>query len=133
MSGVVLPPYGVWLGVEVSREADGSPRFRLPFGERVIGRPRFLHGGAIAGLLELAAIGTLLDRVKDETPPPRVKPVTVTVDYMRGGRERDTIAYARITRLGARVANVESYAWQEGPDKPIASSRLTLMLYRDVE
>lgn len=131
MSAPVLPPYGIWLGVRVEQADDGTPRFCLPFSQRVVGRPGFLQGGAIAGLLELAAIGTVLDAVKDEAPPPRIKPVTVTVDYMRGGRERDTIAYARITRLGARVANVESYAWQESPDKPIASSRLTLMLYRD--
>ena len=131
MTALVLPPYGVWLGVRTGREADGSPRFVLPFGQRVVGRPGFLQGGAIAGLLELAAIGTVLDAVKDNPSPPRIKPVSVTVDFMRGGRERETIAYARITRLGARVANVESYAWQETPDKPIAASRLTLMLYRE--
>jgi uncharacterized protein (TIGR00369 family) len=131
MNTPVLPPYGVWLGVEVARADDGAPRFRLPFGQAIVGRPGFIQGGAIAGLLELAAIGTVLDAVKDEVSPPRVKPVTVTVDFMRGGRERETIAYARITRLGARVANVESYAWQESPDKPIASARLTLMLYRE--
>ncbi len=131
MSAVTLPPYGIWMGVEVRHEADGSPRFVLPFADRVVGRPGFLQGGAIAGLLELAAIGTLLHAVKDEPAPPRIKPVTVTVDFMRGGRERDTIAYARIARLGARAANVESYAWQESPEKPIAASRLTLMLYRE--
>ena len=31
----------------------------MPFDEDVVGRPGFLHGGAIAGLLEFAAFTTL--------------------------------------------------------------------------
>jgi acyl-coenzyme A thioesterase PaaI-like protein len=54
----------------------------------------------------------------------------VTVDFMRGGRERDTYAAAIISRLGNRIANVEAIAWQEGRDKPIASARMNLMLRR---
>lgn len=129
--GPVLPPYGEWLGVTVERDPAGGPRFVLPFGERVLGRPGFLHGGAIAGLLEIAAVGTLLETVARETPPRRIKPVTVTVDFMRGGRERPTFATARIARLGGRIANVEVHAWQDDADKPIAAARMTLMIYRD--
>ena len=41
-----------------------------------------------------------------------MKPITVTVDYMRGGTPRDTFATAEIQRLGSRIANVEAIAWQ---------------------
>ena len=46
-----------------------------------------------------------------------MKPVTVTVDYMRGGAEAlgDTFAARAIERLGKRIANVEALAWQTGP------------------
>ena len=59
-----------------------------------------------------------------------VKPINVTVDFMRGGRERDTFAAATIGRLGSRIANVEAVAWQESRDKPIASARMNLMVRR---
>ena len=124
-----LPPYGDFLGIAVDRDADGALLFRMPFGDAVVGRPGFLHGGAIAGLLEIAAVGTLRDALSVE-PGASVKPITVTVDYMRGGRERDTFAAARITRLGARIANVEAFAWQEDRDRLIASARMNLMLRR---
>ena len=126
---LTLPPYADFLGVSVDRDAAGALLFRLPYGDTVVGRPGFLHGGAIAGLLEIAAIGTLRDALAGE-PVASVKPITVTVDYMRGGRERDTFAAARITRLGARIANVEAFAWQETRDKLIASARMNVMLRR---
>jgi uncharacterized protein (TIGR00369 family) len=131
MSGetLALPPYGDFLGIVADRDADGALRFRMPFGGVVIGRPGFLHGGAIAGLLEIAAVGTLRDALADE-PGASVKPINVTVDFMRGGRERDTFAAARITRLGARIANVEAFAWQEDREKRIASARMNLMVRR---
>ena len=46
--------------------ADGELLYRMPFGDKVLGRPGFLHGGAIAGLLEFAAIGTLLRELGDD-------------------------------------------------------------------
>jgi acyl-coenzyme A thioesterase PaaI-like protein len=59
-----------------------------------------------------------------------MKPVTVTVDYMRPGIERETYATAVIERLGATIANVEAFAWQEDRDQPIASARLNFLLER---
>jgi uncharacterized protein (TIGR00369 family) len=126
---LALPPYAAFLGILVDRDADGALMFRLPYGDTVVGRPGFLHGGAIAGLLEIAAVGTLRDALAGE-PGASVKPITVTVDYMRGGRERDTFAAARITRLGARIANVEAFAWQDDREKLIASARMNVMLRR---
>ena len=126
---LALPPYGEWLGLRVTQEGD-ELLFVLPFAETVIGRPRFVHGGALGGLLEIAAVGTLRAALAGETPPPRVRPVTVTFDFMRGGRERETFATARVNRLGARIANVEAFAWQDDRDRPIAAARMTLTIDR---
>ena len=103
-------------------------RFVLPFHDDVVGRPGFLHGGAIAGLLEFAAF-TALDQALDGATVTK-KPVTITVDYMRGGTPRDTYAEAVIERLGNRLANVEAFAWQGERDKPIASARINFLLER---
>ena len=100
----------------------------MPFREDVVGRPGFLHGGAIAGLLEFAAF-TTLSRALDEDKVV-MKPITVTVDYMRGGTDRDTFASATVERLGTRIANVEAFAWQKDRESPIASGRLNFLLDR---
>lgn len=121
-----LPPYAQLLKLRTEEQADGL-RFIMPFHEDVVGRPGFLHGGAIAGLLEFAAFTALSRAIGEEVVK---KPITVTVDYMRGGTPRDTYAEARIERLGKRMANVESYAWQGDRDRPIASARINFLLDR---
>ena len=100
----------------------------MPFGEDVVGRPGYLHGGAIAGLLEFAAFTTLAHEIDDETAA--MKPITVTVDYMRGGTNRDTFATATVERLGTRIANVEAFAWQKDRSSPIAAARINFLLER---
>ena len=100
----------------------------MPFEEDVVGRPGFLHGGAIAGLLEFAAFTTLGRELGDEKVA--MKPITVTVDYMRGGTDRDTFASATVERLGARIANVEAFAWQKERSTPIAAARINFLLDR---
>ena len=123
----VLPPYAQFLDIGTRRE-DGELQFVMPFGDRVIGRPGYLHGGAIAGLLEFAAIGAIHEALGDDEVT--VKPVSVTVSYMRGGTQHDTIAAATVTRIGNRVANVEAHAWQLDRAKPIASAQMTVRLKR---
>lgn len=122
-----LPPYAQLLQLRSEDHGDGL-RFVMPFNDDVVGRPGFLHGGAIAGLLEFAAFTALRRALDDETVT--MKPITVTVDYMRGGTPRDTFADAVIERLGNRIANVEAFAWQGARDKPIASARINFLLER---
>ena len=123
----LLPPYAQLLQLRIE-ERDGAPLFVLPFHDDVVGRPGFLHGGAIAGLLEFAAF-TALERALYDGQVTK-KPITVTVDYMRGGTPGDTYAEAVIERLGKRIANVEAFAWQGERDKPIASARINFLLDR---
>ena len=123
-----LPPYAKLLNLRFEEQQDGSLLVAMPYQEDVVGRPGFLHGGAIAGLLEFAAFSTLARALNDETVV--MKPVTVTVDYMRAGRERETFAAAAVERLGSSIANVEAYAWQEERDQPIAAARLNFLLDR---
>ena len=122
-----LPPYARLLRLTIDDAADG-PLLRMPFHDDVVGRPGFLHGGAIAGLLEFAAFTTLARKIGDAAVA--MKPITVTVDYMRGGTERETFAAADIRRLGARIANIEAFAWQSDRAIPIAAARINFLLER---
>ncbi|GAA0736167.1 PaaI family thioesterase [Sphingomonas japonica] len=126
---MTLPPYADWLGLTVEREGAGPPVLAMPFSARVLGRPGFLHGGALGGLLEMAAVLALRDALGDEAA--RVKPINVTIDFMRGGREKTTCAQGRVTRLGTRVANVEATAWQDDRDIAIAVAHMNYRLVRD--
>ena len=125
-----LPPYAELLGITLAARDGEAPTLVMPFGDAVLGRPGFLHGGAISGLLEVAAIVSLRHALTEEGGG-RIKPVNVTVDFMRGGRDKPTRAAGVVTRLGTRVANVEATAWQDERDKPIAAARMNYLIVRD--
>jgi uncharacterized protein (TIGR00369 family) len=124
---VELPPYAALLGLSLDEEA-AEPTLVLPFAGEVSGRPGFLHGGAIGGLLEMAAIVSLRHALGNSAI--RIKPVNLTVDYMRGGRDKPTRAKGIVRRIGTRVANIDAIAWQDDPDNPIAAARQTFLLVR---
>lgn len=125
-----LPPYAELLHLSAGRGPDGARRYTMPFSDDVVGRPGYLHGGAIAGLLEFAAFTTLAEAVGDAAVV--LKPVTVTVDYLRGANAArgDSHAEAVIERLGNRIANVDAVAWQTDREKPIATARINFLLER---
>lgn len=125
---MTLPPYAHLLGIRIADEADGELRLILPFSDDVMGRPGYLHGGAIAGLLELTAFSTLRKAIGEDAVA--MKPITVTVDYMRGGIQQDTYCEAVIERLGRRMANVDVIAWQKDRTAPIATARMNFLLER---
>ena len=123
-----LPPYADLLGVS-AESVDGAPVLVMPFETEVLGRPGFLHGGAISGLMEMAAIAAL-DAALEEEGGGEIKPINVTVDFMRGGRDKPTRAKGVVTWLGTRVANVEATAWQDDPARPIAAARMNYLIVR---
>ena len=106
---------------------DGA-RVVMDYSAGLSGRPGFLHGGAISGLLENTAWLAVLAALPDGA---RLKPITVTVDFMRGAvADTETYAEAEIVRLGRRVANVFVTAWQGDRTKPIATANLKMMIER---
>lgn len=122
-------PYFETMGFGRERDADGRLVLTMAFADDKMGRPGFLHGGAIAGMLEAVAYATLAEALGDDAA--RIKPINVTVTYMRGGRDALTRARGTIERLGRRIANVRAVAWQDDPDTPIATARMNLMLDRE--
>ena len=126
---IELSPYARLLDLRVEARDDGEVVV-MPFADDVLGRPGFLHGGAIAGLLEFSAFVALARALGEDRAT--MKPVTITVDYMRGGAEAlgDTYAAANIERLGKRIANIEALAWQQDRARPIAAARINFLIER---
>ena len=122
-----LPPYAQLLQCRLD-DRGSEAIITIPFHDDVVGRPGFLHGGAIAGLLEIAAFTQLAREIGDEAV--KMKPITVTVDYMRPAGDHETHACAIVQRLGTSIANVEAFAWQQVRAEPVASARLNFLLER---
>lgn len=122
-------PYAETMGFSKTRDDAGRLVLLMEFDQGKAGRPGFIHGGAIAGMLETIAYLALSEAL-GETDRPQIKPVNVTVNYLRGGVEQTTYARATIERLGKRMANIEAIAWQEDPTKPIAMAQMNIMLDR---
>lgn len=119
-------PYARTLGLTVDRSGARTIVMMAP-GDGIGGRPGFIHGGAISGLLDYAAWVVLLDTIEGEA---RLKPIGITVDFMRGGKMELAFASAHVERLGRRVANVIATAWQDDEKKPIARADLKFLIER---
>ena len=125
---MIIASYPEALGIEIETGEDG-PVLRMPFTQNLLGRPNFLHGGAMAGLIELTAQAALRHALADQAVE-RLSPLTVTVDYLRGGKPEEARAAARVLRAGRRIANVAVEIWQEDRSRPIAAARVTVRITR---
>jgi len=123
-----LPPYAEMIGAR-RNDTTGEPMLSLSWRTTIQGRVGFIHGGVIAGLLEMACYEALTREFRDAAPP-RFKPINVAIDYLRGGLMIDTHAVAQVIRIGKRVANASAFCWQDDRSKPIATARMHLMLDR---
>ena len=126
--GSTLPPYATALGIHIGREEDGMPVLAVDFTDRMMGRPGFLHGGAMSGLMEMAAVAALRAEMERRGENMRLKPVNVQVEFMRGGTQQVTYALGNVTRAGRRVALVNAEAWQDDRKKPIALAQMKILL-----
>lgn len=128
MNGPSLPPYAQALGIEIDHDEQGQPVLFVDFSDRIQGRPGYLHGGAMSGLMEMAGIAALQAELAQRDEAVRLKPVNVQVEFMRGGTEQRTYAMGQVTRAGRRVALVNVEAWQDDRAKPIALAQMKILL-----
>lgn len=122
-----MVPYARMLDLSFDQSA-GEVRLKMPYAERLVGAPGRLHGGAIAGLLEIAGMAAVIRALPEDEKLPRLRPVTVTVDYLRAGQTIDTWAAGEVTRLGRRIVNVIARAWQADRTRPIAAAHLNFLV-----
>lgn len=123
-----LPPYADGLGITVDHLEADLPVLAVDFSDRIQGRPGFLHGGALSGLMEMAAIAALQAELDRRGNNSRIKPVNISVEFMRGGTAQRTYAVGRVTRAGRRLAVVSAEAWQEDRSRPIATALINVLL-----
>ena len=123
---VAAIPYARFLGLEVE-EVDEGLLMKLPFSEKIVGNPTLpaIHGGVVGAFLENVAIFQLFWTQEKIRLP---KTITVTIDYLRSAGPATTCAMATVTKLGARVANVKAYAWQDDRARPVAGINANFLI-----
>ena len=109
-------PYARFLDVKVEL-TGGVPRFRMPFRPSLVGNAALqaLHGGAVAGFIENAALLHLLLLLDEKKVP---KAIDFSIDYLRPAMAQETFAACEVIRQGRRVALVQMRAWQDEPGNP---------------
>ncbi len=117
-------PYARTLGIQRGSE-DGC--FLLPVKKSNIGNPTLpaLHGGALAGFMELSAMIHVLQHSNSPKIP---KVVDFAVDYVRAGRFVPTYSRCKLVYLGRRMINVSISAWQEDETAAIAMARAQFLV-----
>jgi uncharacterized protein (TIGR00369 family) len=111
-------PFARCLGIRVGE--DGTTMI-MPFSAKIIGNPILpaIHGGMTGAFLETAAIVGVTRELEISALP---KPIGLTINYLRSGRALDSHATASIVKQGRRIVAFEAKAWQDDPQKPIASA-----------
>jgi uncharacterized protein (TIGR00369 family) len=97
----------------------------MTYSDHLVGNPTIpaLHGGSLGALLESMAHLECLAATDAQKFP---KTITLTVDYLRSGKPRDTYAVAKVLKAGRRVTTLHVLAFQEDEGAPIAAATVHL-------
>lgn len=123
---VVAVGYLNFLGLSAHTD-DQQLTCHLPFREDFIGNPlaRSIHGGIVYSLLNSAAVLQVIWELDGVVNP---RTIEMSVSYLRMAAVGDQWARAEIVRAGRRVATVSATAWQDDPDKPVATAHAHILL-----
>ena len=110
--------------------AEGGTLWTLSPTPDLIGNPvvRALHGGAVAGFLELAC-GAVLARELDHQSIPRL--ISMNVQFLASMRLAPVIARPQVRRIGRRVAVAQIEAWQDDPDALVCTAQCEFLRRSD--
>ena len=98
-------PFVGHLGIELVALDDGQAELRLPFRDEVVTIGRTVHGGAVATLVDTAAMAAAWAGA-DVPEQLRGSTVALSVSYLAPADGRDVTATARVERRGRRLTTV---------------------------
>lgn len=96
---IVGSPLGQLFGFQTETIDAHGVAVRLPFRPEVTTLADIVHGGAIAALVDTAAVAAVWSEA-DLTQQPRGTTVSCTINYLAAGRGQDLIAHAQVIRRG---------------------------------
>ncbi|HEV3114887.1 MAG TPA: PaaI family thioesterase [Candidatus Binataceae bacterium] len=98
-------PFSALLGLKIESAANGEARVRMPFRLDLLneGGPQVpIHGGAIASLIDTAAVTAVWTEPKTQ----QSATISMTINYLNAGVSTDLIATARVRKRGRRIASL---------------------------
>ncbi|GIX22125.1 MAG: thioesterase [Gammaproteobacteria bacterium] len=119
-------PYAQALGLRIRTTPQGRC-YHMPYAEHLLGNPQrpSLHGGALAGFLESAALLEVIVRHAQRRVP---KPVDFSIDYLRRATAAECVARVEVVREGRRAVLVRADCHQGRPENLVAQARVHLLL-----
>jgi uncharacterized protein (TIGR00369 family) len=105
LSSIERAPFSALLGLKIESAANGEARVRMPFRLDLLneGGPQVpIHGGAIASLIDTAAVTA----VWTDPKTPQSATISMTINYLNAGVSTDLIATAKVRKRGRHVASL---------------------------
>lgn len=96
-------PYVRHMGIELVEISEGSARLRMPFREELVTVGDMVHGGALAGCID---IGIMAAAWSGERVPEKLRGVTVSmaVEFVAPAQAESVDIVARRVRAGRRLS-----------------------------
>ena len=123
---IVTSPYGRLLGVALEHIEPDLVRVRLPFRDDIVTIGDMVHGGAISGLIDIAATAAAWSGASPGGSP-RGTTVGFSVSFLAAGRGQDLVAAARVIRRG-RTLSVCDVEVTDGSGEAVARALVTYKL-----
>jgi uncharacterized protein (TIGR00369 family) len=95
------------LGMVVDAIEPDRAVLTLPFDQEAVTVEDIIHGGAIASLIDTAAVAAAWSTVDFEGERPHGATVSLTVNYLASARSQGITADARVQRRGSRIVFLE--------------------------
>ena len=103
---IAQSPYGQLLGIVCEKVDVDSMVVRLPYRSELTTLGDTVHGGAIAGLCDVAATGACWAS-PSIAPGSRGTTIGLTLHYLAAGRGQDLTATARVLQRGSSICVAE--------------------------
>ncbi|HZO07361.1 MAG TPA: PaaI family thioesterase [Solirubrobacterales bacterium] len=121
-------PFVVHLGIELREIEDDRCLLALPFREEVVTIGDMVHGGAVATLVDTAAMAASWSAIEFDGEPPRGTTVGLTTDFLAAARAQELLAEARVLRRGSSLCFCEVKVHGAEDGKLLASGLVTYKL-----
>ena len=110
------------VGLELESAGEGKAAVRLKTGDQHLNPYGFVHGGAIATLID-TAMGAAVAFADDKDSAPVT--IELKVTYLEPGKPGELVAEAAVRKRGKRITVVEAEVIQDGEHVALALGTFT--------
>lgn len=128
IEGLATAAFVRHLGIEVETIDADRAVLTLPFDEETVTVQDIIHGGAIASLIDTAAVVAAWSTVDFDDRRPHGATVSLTVNYLSSARSQGITAEAKVQRRGSRIVFLEVVVTGCDDGRVIATGLVTYSL-----